>query len=156
MKPKTTQILAYSILTAACLAVVPALVAAEPGTLMALTMRVTESMAGAPAIPPHVMHKRMCLPPGAFNARAFASPGPANSCKTLHYTKNGQLVTFDLTCTSPAPMNSHGEFRLLGGSNFVGAMRTTFSAAGHPVTVITGYTGKQLGTCPYQPSHANG
>jgi UDP-glucuronate 4-epimerase len=39
-----------------------------------------------------------------------------------------------------------------GGANFTGSLHATFDASGgHPMTVDTEYTGKQVGTCDYTP-----
>ncbi len=132
-------------------AALPLDAAADSGHLMALTVQVQQTMAGAPAIPPHTLVRQMCMRPGAFDAKAFVHEQSQSGCQLRNYTRQGNTVTFDEVCEGAEPSTSHGTFQLTDGADFTGDMHTAFSAAGRAITVDTHYAGKQLGACKYSP-----
>ncbi|MGH8228652.1 MAG: DUF3617 domain-containing protein [Steroidobacteraceae bacterium] len=153
---KTTVALLTGAIGIAALAAAPLRAAPEKGLLMDLTVHTKEQMSGVPAIPPRTLHKKICTRPGEFDPRAFVRAESQASCKIEHYKKSGKLVTFDVTCSGPQPVTSHGEFHLTADSGFTGTMHTSLSAAGHAVTVDSQFTGQRAGTCTYKPSKASG
>jgi hypothetical protein len=129
---------------------------AGDGSLMEVTTTVKHSMSGMPAMPSRTMTHRVCSAPGAFDPHALNKMDPNNQCKIANFKKQGDTVTFDQVCTAPMAMTMHGTFRTTGGANFTGSLHATFVAGGgHPMTVDTEYTGKQVGTCDYKPPRAS-
>jgi hypothetical protein len=124
---------------------------AGSGQLMDLTIHVKETMAGMAPMPPRTLQKKICTQPGQFDPQAFVAAQSKSDCKITNYKRDGKTVTFDEVCTAPMAVTSHGVFHLADGQDFTGTMHTAFSAAGRAVTVDTDYTGKQDGSCDYQP-----
>jgi hypothetical protein len=109
-------------------------------------------MSGMPAMPSRTMTHKVCSAPGSFDPHALNKMNPHNQCKIANFKKQGDTVTFDQVCTAPVAITMHGTFRTTGGANFTGSLHATFDAGGgHPMTVDTEYTGKQVGTCDYTP-----
>ncbi|HEU0276523.1 MAG TPA: DUF3617 family protein [Rhodanobacteraceae bacterium] len=129
----------------------PLRAASDTGHLMALTVEVHQTMAGAPALPPHTFVRQVCTRPGTFDAKAFVREQSQTGCQLENYSRKGNEVSFDEVCTGAESSTSHGTFQLTDGADFTGDMHTAFTAAGHAVTVDTHYTGKALGTCKYVP-----
>ena len=135
---------------------VPACAAGGDGSLMEVTTTVKQSMSGMPAMPSRTMTRRVCSAPGSFDPHALNKMNPDSQCRITNFKKQGDTVTFDQVCTAPMAMTMHGTFRTTGGANFTGSMHASFDAGGgHPVTVDTEYTGKQVGTCDYKPPKAS-
>lgn len=156
MNKKTGIALLAGGLVLAAIVAIPVWAGSGAGHLMELTIHVKQTMSGLPAIPPRTMQKKICTRPGAFNARDFTKTESQSDCKIEHYTKHDKVVSFDVMCTKPEPVTSHGEFHLTGGPNFTGSMHTAFNAAGHAISVDTEYAGKEVGTCTYQPPKTSG
>lgn len=156
MKIKTGVTLIWGGLGIVAAVAVPAWAASSSGNLIDLTVHVQQTMAGMGALPARTLEKKICMHPGDFDPQAFARAESQSDCKLQHYAQHGKVVTFDMACTGKQPVTSHGEFHLTGGANFTGTMHTAFSAAGHAITVDTAYTGKQVGTCTYQPPGQHG
>jgi hypothetical protein len=126
---------------------------AGDGSLMEVTTTIKQSMAGMPAMPSRTMTHTVCSAPGSFDPHALNKMNPQSQCKITNFKKQGDTVTFDQVCTTPMAMTMHGTFRTTGGANFTGSMHASFDAGGgHPMTVDTEYTGKQVGTCDYKPT----
>lgn len=139
------------------MAAVPALAAGGDGSLMEVTTTIKQSMSGMPAMPSRTMSHKVCTQPGSFDPHTLNRLNSHNQCEVTNFKKQGDTVTFDQVCTAPMAMTMHGTFRTTGGSNFTGSMRASFDAGGgHPMTVETGYVGKQIGTCDYTPPKASG
>lgn len=153
---KTTVALLTGVIGIAALAAAPLRAAPAKGLLMDLTVHTKEQMSGMPTMPAHTLHRKICTRPGEFDPRAFVQSESKASCKIKNYKKSGNRVTFDVTCSGPQPVTSHGEFHLTAGSGFTGSMHTSLSAAGHAVTVNSEFTGKRAGTCTYEPPKASG
>lgn len=153
---KTTVAMLTGVIGVAALAAAPLRAAPERGLLMDLTVHTKEQMSGMPAMPPRTLHKKICTRPGEFDPRAFVQAESQTTCKIKNYKKSGKLVTFDVTCSGPEPVTSHGEFHLTAGSGFTGSMHTSLSAVGHAVTVDSEFTGKRAGTCTYKPPKTSG
>ena len=125
---------------------------AGDGSLMEVTTTIKQSMSGMPAMPSRTMTHKVCSAPGSFDPHALNKMNPHSQCEIANFKKQGDTVTFDQVCTAPMAMTMHGTFRSTGGANFTGSMHATFDAGGgHPMTVDTEYTGKQIGTCDYKP-----
>lgn len=137
-------------------AAAPSMAAGGDGSLMEVTTTIKQSRSGMPAMPSRTMTSKVCSAPGAFDPHTLEKLNSHNQCKTTHFKKQGDTVTFDQVCTAPVAMTMHGTFRTTGGANFTGSMHASFDAGGHPMTVDTEYTGKQIGTCDYQPPRASG
>lgn len=134
------------VLAAAAALSAPAWAAAD-GQLMEVTVRVQQQMEGMPTLPAHTMSRKICTKDGSFDRHTLEQLQSRTECSITHYEKQGNVVTFDATCTGPVSVTSHGEFHLTGGSDFTGTMRTSMQAAGHAMTVDTAYTGKKIGSC---------
>lgn len=132
-------------------AALPLHAASDTGHLMALTVEVHQTMAGAPAIPPHTLVRQMCMRPGTFDAKAFVREQSQSGCQLKNYRREGNQVSFDEVCEGAEASTSHGTFQLTDGSDFTGDMHTAFSAAGRAITVDTHYTAKAIGACTYSP-----
>jgi len=125
---------------------------AGDGSLMEVTTTIKQSMSGMPAMPSRTMTHKVCSAPGSFDPHALNKMNPHNQCTIANFKKQGDTVTFDQVCTVPVAITMHGTFRTTGGANFTGSLHATFDAGGgHPMTVDTEYTGKQVGTCDYPP-----
>lgn len=136
----------------ACMVAAPTRAAGGDGSLMEVTTTIKQSMSGMPAMPSRTMTHTVCSAPGSFDPHALNKMNPHNQCKITNFKKQGDTVTFDQVCTAPMAMTMHGTFRTTGGANFTGSMHASFDAGGgHPMTVDTEYTGKQVGTCDYKP-----
>jgi hypothetical protein len=125
---------------------------AGDGSLMEVTTTMKQSMPGMPAMPSHTLTRKVCSAPGSFDPHALNKMNPHSQCEIANFKKQGDTVTFDQVCTAPMAMTMHGTFRTTGGANFTGSMHASFDAGGgHPMTMDTEYTGKQIGTCDYKP-----
>ncbi|HEU0196545.1 MAG TPA: DUF3617 family protein [Nevskiaceae bacterium] len=132
--------------------------AAAPGQLVDLTVRVQESMTGMPAIPPRTMHRQACMAStGHFDPHALEQARKTNDCHIEHYQRKGEVVTYDMICTKPEAVTSHGTFHVKSAADFTGTMHTRLTAAGHAISVTTDYTAKPVGsgkaTCTPPPAH---
>lgn len=122
------------------------------GNLVELTMRVTEHMAGMPAIPPHTVQRKLCMQAGGFDPEALqdAQQRASQMCTITHYVKQGDTVTFDQMCkVNGEAVASHGVFHLGTDFNFTGTTHTAMNAAGRAITVDGNYVGKHIGSCVY-------
>lgn len=125
---------------------------AGDGSLMEVTTTIKQSMSGMPAMPSRTMSHKVCTQPGSFDPHTLTRLNSHNQCKITNFKKQGDTVTFDQVCTAPMAMTMHGTFQMTGGSNFTGSMHASFDAGGgRPMTVDTGYAGKQIGSCNYTP-----
>ncbi|HKZ10796.1 MAG TPA: DUF3617 family protein [Rhodanobacteraceae bacterium] len=125
---------------------------AGDGSLMEVTTTIKQSVSGMPAMPSRTMTRKVCSAPGSFDPHALNKLNSQRQCKIANFRKQGDTVTFDQVCTAPMAMTMHGTFRTTGGANFTGSMHASFDAGGgHPMTLDTEYTGKQIGTCNYTP-----
>lgn len=130
--------------------------AAGDGQLITLDMRVEEAIAGLPALPPHALSRQVCWAFGTFDPKALAELQASTQCTMTHYARQGDVVTFDVSCAGPQPTASHGEFHMTGGMGFTGSMHTTAQAAGHDITIDTTYTGTPGAACTPPPKQATG
>lgn len=155
MRKPSTRVLLSAGLGCVVLAALPVCAATDSGQWLDLTVHVKQTLSGMAPIAPRTLNKKICVTPGAFDARAFAKAESRAECNIQHYAKHGNTVKFDVVCGGAEPTTSHGEFQLTGGPDFTGRMHTEFSAGGHAITVDTDYTGKRVaGTCAYQPPEA--
>jgi hypothetical protein len=148
MRSKTCFALAAGFCVAAMITA-PAWAADGSDNLMQVTMRMTEHMSGMPAMPPRSIQTKVCTRAGQFDASALNRT--KGQCKTTHYEKKGNVITFDQMCAGPQSITNHGVFHVGPGADFIGSMHTALNAAGHAVTVDTEYTGKRVGGCTYKP-----
>ncbi len=105
---------------------------AGDGSLMEVTTTIKQSMSGMPAMPSRTMTHKVCSAPGSFDPHALNKMNDAIA--SLALDAGADVVVLPETTRATAD-----------------AVAGLMKEGGHPMTVDTEYTGKQIGTCDYKP-----
>lgn len=145
-------------LGAAAMIAVPLWAAAASGKLMHMTMHMTMSMPGMPAIGPRTVERNVCMPAGKFDPEAVQRATSKNKnlqCHVANLDWHGSDVSYDVTCAGQATIKIHTTAHTEGDNAFSGKSHATIDAGQHAMTMDNDYSAKRVGSCDYTPPPAS-
>jgi hypothetical protein len=154
MRNHKRLLLAAASLGAVAMIAAPLWAAAASGKLMHMTMHMTMSMPGMPAIGPRTIDRNVCMPAGKFDPEAIQRATSENKdmqCHVANLDWTGSTVKYDVTCSGKATVKIHSVAHLDGDNGFSGKSHATIDAAQHVMTMDNDYTARQVGSCAYTP-----
>jgi hypothetical protein len=141
-------------LGAVAMIAVPLWAAAANGKLMHMTMHMTMSIPGMPAMGPRTMEHDVCMPAGKFDPAAIQRATSRNKdlqCHVANLDWRGSDVSYDVTCSGKATIKIHTTAHIEGDNAFSGKSHAVIDAGQHAMTMDNDYTAKRIDSCNYTP-----